>query len=87
MSKQNSAKKLFTYIGDIDNTFIEETESLDAITKLVSRQRNKKYGAFAAASIGIAVTYWLFKTKKLDTNMLTKITKMIPAKKTALLGV
>jgi len=62
MDKQTKAKKLFLWIGEIDDSFLEETELVNAGS--VVRKRLVRYSTWAAAaSVGIAVTYWWFKSK------------------------
>jgi len=55
------AKKLFAYIGEINDTILEEVELVDIATETaVTRKRYVKYGALAAAaSVGVAVTTYL----------------------------
>ena len=63
-----SLKKLITCIGEIDDLFIEESEKA-IIYKTTQRKRIARYGTVAAAaSFGIAVTYWFLKSKRLAAN-------------------
>ena len=56
---------LLTCIGEISDMFIEEAELADISLKAVTRKKIAKYSAMAAAaSVGIAVTYWFIKSKK-----------------------
>ena len=58
-----TALKLLACIGDIDQSFIEEATFADVLK--TTRKRAAKYGAIAAAaSIGIAATYWLVRQRK-----------------------
>jgi hypothetical protein len=64
MNKSAGAKRLFLYIGEIDDSFLEEGELADLVSGIVTRKRLVKYSTLAAAaSVGIAVTYWLLRSK------------------------
>ena len=57
------AKRLLDCIGDINDSFLEE--ELMGITSNVRRKYLVQFGGLAAAaSIGIAVTYWLVRVKR-----------------------
>lgn len=69
IDKQTQSKRLFRYLSDISPEWVEEAETADLVSELrVSRRR--KYRKFAAVSLGMAVVYWLFKTKRLDLRVL-----------------
>jgi len=58
------AKRLLTCLGEIDDFFLEEAESAD-IASGVKRKRVVKYSALAAvASVSIAATYFLIRSKR-----------------------
>ena len=53
--------RLFMGIGEIDEMFIEEAEMLKSLRK----KKIMKYGTLAAAaSVGLAVTYFLVKARR-----------------------
>jgi len=57
------AKRLLDCIGDINDSFIEEEWA--GIASNVTRKYLVQFGRVAAAaSIGIAVTYWLVRIKR-----------------------
>jgi len=70
----NKTKKIFFSIGDIDNIFLDEAETADIAAeeaaRTAKRKRIVKYSALAAAtaSIGIAVTYFLFRSRQVNAN-------------------
>ena len=65
-----AAKKLLYYIGEIDDSFIEEAfmsnmSNMSNLLNIASRKRLMRYSTLAAAaSVGIAVTFWYIKSKK-----------------------
>jgi len=61
----DKAKRLLFCLGGIDDFFLEEAESLGIIPAASTRKRIVKYSALAAAaSVSIAVTYWMIRSKK-----------------------
>jgi len=64
IDKFNKAKRLLICIGDINDSFLEEAE-LGIIPNLTKRKYLVQFGGVAAAaSIGIAVTYWFVRYKR-----------------------
>ena len=62
------AKKLFICMGNIDETILDEAETADIPSETAARKRKHavRYGALAAAaSVGVAVTYWLIRSRRL----------------------
>ena len=65
MDKSANSIRLLACIGEINDSFLEEAESADIVSRIVTRKRLVRYGKFAAAaSFGIAVTYWLLRSKR-----------------------
>jgi len=66
--KHAQAKRLLASFGEIDDSFLEEEETADIAANAATRRRLIKYrtitaaASIGAASIGIAVTYWLMKS-------------------------
>ena len=62
MDISGRVQRLFDCIGEINDLFIEE----EAVISPAKRNRAVRYGTFAAAaaSVGLAVTYWYIKSKK-----------------------
>jgi len=59
----NQAMNILKCIGEINDLFIEEAESL-TLPQRVSK-RLMRYGTIAAAaSVGLAVTYWYVRSKR-----------------------
>ena len=70
----DSASRLLACIGEINDTFLEEAELADITYNAIARKRIVKYSAFAvAASFGLAMTYWLFRSKRGATTTTTRI--------------
>jgi len=58
------AKRLLACIGDINDSFLEEVE-LGITSNVTKRKYLVQFGSVAAAaSIGIAVTYWFVRNKR-----------------------
>jgi len=57
---------LFECIGDIDDIYLSEAETADIAASVVAvRKRIVRYSALAAAaSVGIAATYWIIRAKR-----------------------
>jgi len=67
--KFGGAFGLLECIGDISDFFLDEEDFAEIIINSVKRKRIVRYSTFAAAaSIGIAVTYWLFRGKQKSSN-------------------
>ena len=67
MNEFGKAKRLFAFIGEIDDSILEEAEFADIVADTVTaRKRYVKYGTLAAAaSFGVAVTsYLLIKSRR-----------------------
>jgi hypothetical protein len=66
MSEIDMAKKLWTYIGEIDDAILEEAELADIAANVAARKRCVKYGTVAAAAtFGIAAaTYFLLRSRR-----------------------
>jgi len=63
--KTDSAARLLACFGEISDSFLEEVESSDTISMILTQRKLARYGKLAAAaSFGLAVTYWLFRSKK-----------------------
>jgi len=73
MNTDNSikAKRLLMCIGEIDESFLEEEETADIAADIAARKQRVKRGALTAAasigaaSIGIAVTYWVMRSRRI----------------------
>ena len=64
----NSMERLFDCIGEIDDTFLTEVETIDiAVIKAAKRKQLMKYGKYGVAgvavSVGMVVAYRLLKAK------------------------
>ena len=63
------SKRLLACIGEIENSFLEETELADIVSDTVARKRLARYSALAAAaSVGIAAAYWLIRAKRASSK-------------------
>jgi len=61
----SKAMRLLSCIGGIQDSFIEEAESAVTAPESTTRKRLVRYGTIAAAaSVGIAVTYFLIRSKR-----------------------
>ena len=59
------AAMLLDCIGDIDDIFLDEADTADIAAGIAVRKRFVRYGALAAAaSVGIAATYWFIRAKR-----------------------
>ena len=66
VDKTGKAAVLLDYFGEIDDDFLEEADLVDIAASLAVRKRMMRYGTLAAAaSVGIAVTYWFIRSKKM----------------------
>ena len=69
IGKTIKAARLLACIGEIDDSFLEEAESADIASGIAAHSRFVRYGKLAAAaSFGIAVTYWLLRSRKLTAS-------------------
>jgi len=65
MNIKDSAMRLFECIGEIDDLFLEEAYYADIASDIAAKKRMAKYGTIAAAaSVGIALTVWLIRSKR-----------------------
>ncbi|MCL2422022.1 MAG: hypothetical protein FWD03_09205 [Defluviitaleaceae bacterium] len=69
MNPSDKARRLLMCLGNIEDAFLEEVELLSSIKPSVAiyktRKRVVQYSALAAAaSVGIAVTYFVIKAKR-----------------------
>ena len=69
----SAEERLFNSIGDIDDSILHEAEnSYLTIIKTAKRNRIAKYSAVGAAgavvSIGLAIAFLKFKSKRLDVS-------------------
>ena len=65
IDKNLKAARLLACIGEIDDSFLEEAESMDIASVIAAHSRFVRYGKLAAAaSFGIAVTYWLLRSRR-----------------------
>jgi len=61
----DKAKRLLICIGEIADSFLEEVESADIVPSKTTRKRVVQYSALAAvASVSIAATYFLIRSKR-----------------------
>ena len=61
----DKAKRLLICIGEIADSFLEEVESADIAPGKTTRKRVVQYSALAAvASVSIAATYFLIRSKR-----------------------
>ncbi|MCL2618498.1 MAG: hypothetical protein FWD98_05545 [Defluviitaleaceae bacterium] len=74
--RTEAAIRLLSCMGDLHDSFLEEAESAD-IAGIVSAQKKLvKYSTLAAAaSFGLAVTYWLLRSKKVSAGVRTVMRK------------
>lgn len=66
MNKANlsKAEKLFSYLGEIDDSLIEEAEAFISFFQKTGRNRLVKYGAIAATASGVAAAaYFLLRAR------------------------
>ena len=70
LDNSGGARRIWLCIGAIDDLFLEEAEAADiAQDGEVTRKRLVRYSTLAAAaSFGIAVTYWIIRTKRAIAN-------------------
>ena len=66
MIEIDKAKKLWAYIGEIDEAILEEAELANIAANVAARKRYVKYGTVAAAAtFGIAAaTYFLVRARR-----------------------
>jgi len=71
IDKYTNALRLFARIGEIDDCYLEEATTADIVAYNASRKRVKQRAITAAsvgaASIGIAVTLLLLKSRRRQT--------------------
>ncbi|MCL2852344.1 MAG: hypothetical protein FWE20_04820 [Defluviitaleaceae bacterium] len=79
MDRRGTAARLLACIGEINDSFLEEAESADIASDIAAHSRFVRYGKLAAAaSLGLAVTYWLLRSRRPAVSI-----KNIPRKKSA----
>jgi len=65
MNMKDSAMRLLECIGEIEDLFLDETYGADIAGEMAARKRKAQYGTIAAAaSLGIALTVWLIRSKR-----------------------
>ena len=72
--RTNKATRLLFCLGDINDYFLEEAETADLASIIASsHKRFVRYSKLAAAaSFGLAVTYWLFRARRTATGTTRK---------------
>ena len=64
MTIKDGAIYLLECIGEIDDLFLEEAFQTDILSEISAKKRLVQYGTIAAAaSVGIALTVWLIRSK------------------------
>jgi len=80
INKTDKSKKLLTSIGDIDDSYLDETEVVDVASQIAKRKRIVKYSAIGAAatSVGVATAILLLRPKRAKSIAVANTVESLP---------